>query len=150
MNFDFTETQQMIRETARKFAEEELAPDSIERDEKEEFPHGGIKKLGELGFMGMMVPEEYWGAGLDMVSYLLTIEELSRVCAGLGVALSVHISVATYPIYLFGSEEQRNRFVIPMSKGALLGGFAQTEPTAGSDAAGIISKNTEIFSFLRR
>ena len=81
MNFDFNETQLMIRDTARKFAEDELAPDSIERDEKELFPHEAIKKLGELGFMGMMVPEQYGGAGLDMVSYILALEEISKVDA---------------------------------------------------------------------
>ena len=93
MNFDFNEIQLMIRDTARKFAEEELAPGSIERDEKEEFPHEGIRKLGELGFMGMMVPEQYGGAGLDMVSYILALEEISRVDASCGVIMSVNNSL---------------------------------------------------------
>src|SRR6266571_7126474 len=96
MTFDFTETQLMIRETARKFAEEELAPSASERDEKEEFPHDAVKKLGELGFLGMMVPEEYGGAGLDMISYVLALEEISKVDASCGVIMSVNNSLVCY------------------------------------------------------
>ena len=135
MNFDFTETQQMIRETARKFAEEELAPDSIERDEKEEFPHGGIKKLGELGFMGMMVPEEYGGAGLDMVSYILALEEISRVDASAGVIMSVNNSLVCFGLNEWGNDFQKEKYLKPLASGNALGAFALSEPEAGSDAS---------------
>src|SRR3990170_4858696 len=95
MNFDFNETQQMIRDTARKFAQDELAPSADERDEREEFPHEAVKKLGELGFMGMMVSEQYGGAGLDTVSYVLAMEEISKVDASAGVIMSVNNSLVT-------------------------------------------------------
>ncbi|MBP1649339.1 MAG: Acyl-CoA dehydrogenase, partial [Bacteroidetes bacterium] len=90
MEFNLSETQQLIRETARKFAEEQLAPGTIERDEKEEFPYEAVKAMGELGFMGMMVPEQWGGAGLDTISYVLAIEEISRVDASCGVIMSVN------------------------------------------------------------
>jgi alkylation response protein AidB-like acyl-CoA dehydrogenase len=135
MNFDFSETQQMIRDTARKFAEDELAPDSIERDEKEEFPHAAIKKLGELGFMGMMVPEEYGGAGLDMVSYILALEEISKVDASCGVIMSVNNSLVCYGLNEWGNEFQKEKYLKPLAGGKALGAFALSEPEAGSDAS---------------
>jgi alkylation response protein AidB-like acyl-CoA dehydrogenase len=135
MNFDFTETQLMIRDTARKFAEDELAPDSIERDEKEEFPHAAIKKLGELGFMGMMVPEKYGGAGLDMVSYILALEEISRVDASAGVIMSVNNSLVCFGLNEWGNEFQKEKYLKPLAAGTALGAFALSEPEAGSDAS---------------
>lgn len=135
MNFDFTETQLMIRETARKFAEEELAPSAAERDEKEEFPHDAVKKLGELGFMGMMVPEQYGGAGLDTVSYVLAMEEISKVDASCGVIMSVNNSLVCYGINEWGTEEQKQKFLVDLATGKKLGAFALSEPEAGSDAA---------------
>jgi alkylation response protein AidB-like acyl-CoA dehydrogenase len=135
MNFDFNETQTMIRETARKFAEDELAPDSIERDEKEEFPHEGIRKLGELGFMGMMVPEQYGGAGLDMVSYILALEEISKVDASCGVIMSVNNSLVCYGLNEWGNEFQKEKYLKPLASGKALGAFALSEPEAGSDAS---------------
>jgi alkylation response protein AidB-like acyl-CoA dehydrogenase len=135
MNFDFTETQLMIRDTARKFAEDELAPDSIERDEKEEFPHEAIRKLGELGFMGMMVPEEYGGAGLDMVSYVLAMEEISKVDASCGVIMSVNNSLVCYGLNEWGSGFQKDKYLKPLAGGKALGAFALSEPEAGSDAS---------------
>lgn len=135
MNFDFTETQLMIKETARKFAVDELAPSALERDEKEEFPHEAVKKLGELGFMGMMVPEQWGGAGLDTVSYVLAMEEISKVDASCGVIMSVNNSLVCYGLEKWGSEEQRQKYLIPLASGKMLGAFALSEPEAGSDAS---------------
>jgi alkylation response protein AidB-like acyl-CoA dehydrogenase len=135
MNFDFTETQLMIRETAKRFAEEELAASAAERDEKEEFPHEAVKKLGELGFMGMMVPEKYGGAGLDTVSYVLAMEEISKVDASCGVIMSVNNSLVCYGINEWGTEEQKQKYLVPLASGKKLGAFALSEPEAGSDAS---------------
>ncbi|MDI6765329.1 MAG: acyl-CoA dehydrogenase [Bacteroidota bacterium] len=135
MNFDFTETQLMIKETARKFAEDELAPSAIERDEKEEFPYEAVKKLGELGFMGMMVPEQYGGAGLDTISYVLAMEEISRADASCGVIMSVNNSLVCYGLNEWCNEEQKKKFLIPLATGKKLGAFALSEPEAGSDAS---------------
>ena len=135
MNFDFTETQLMIQETARKFAEDELAPTAAERDEKEEFPYEGVKKLGELGFMGMMVPEEYGGAGLDTISYVIAMEEISKVDASCGVIMSVNNSLVCYGLNEWGTKEQKQKFLAPLAAGKMLGAFALSEPEAGSDAS---------------
>jgi len=135
MNFDFTETQLMIRDTARKFAEEELAPDSIERDEKEEFPQAAVAKLGELGFMGMMVPEKWGGAGLDMVSYILALEEISKVDASAGVIMSVNNSLVCFGLNEWANDMQKEKFLRPLASGTALGAFALSEPEAGSDAS---------------
>ncbi|MDE3056465.1 MAG: acyl-CoA dehydrogenase [Bacteroidota bacterium] len=134
MNFELSETQKMIRETARQFAIDELAPAAEERDAKEEFPHEAVKKLGELGFMGMMVPEQYGGAGLDTVSYALAMEEISRGDASVGVIMSVNNSLVCYGIEAFGTEEQKQKYLVPLAQGKLLGAFALSEPEAGSDA----------------
>ena len=134
MNFEFNETQRMIRETARQFAHDELAATAESRDEKEEFPYEAVKKLGELGFMGMMVPEQYGGAGLDTVSYSLAVEEISRVDASCGVIMSVNNSLVCYGINEFGNEEQKQKFLAPLASGKKLGAFALSEPEAGSDA----------------
>lgn len=134
MNFEQNETHKMIRETARQFAQDELALTADERDEKEIFPHEQIKKLGELGFMGMMVPEQYGGAGLDTLSYVIAIEELSRVDASCGVIMSVNNSLVCYGLTKYGSEEQKQKFLTPLATGKKLGAFALSEPEAGSDA----------------
>lgn len=134
MTFDFTETQLLIQETARKFAEEELAPSAAERDETEVFPAEAVKKLGELGFMGMMVPERHGGAGLDVVSYVLAMEEISRVDASCGVIMSVNNSLVCYGLDTWGSEEQKQKYLMPLARGEMLGAFALSEPEAGSDA----------------
>lgn len=125
----------MIRETARKFAEEELAPSAAERDEKEEFPHEAVKKLAELGFMGMTAPEEYGGAGLDTISYVLAIEEISKVDASCGVIMSVNNSLVCFGINEWGTEEQKKKYLVPLATGKKLGAFALSEPEAGSDAS---------------
>jgi alkylation response protein AidB-like acyl-CoA dehydrogenase len=134
MNFELNETQKMIRETARQFAHDELAATAESRDEKEEFPYEPVKKLGELGFMGMMVPEQYGGAGLDTVSYSLAIEEISRVDASCGVIMSVNNSLVCYGLNEFGSEDQKQKYLMPLASGKQLGAFALSEPEAGSDA----------------
>ncbi|HEX9657531.1 MAG TPA: acyl-CoA dehydrogenase [Bacteroidota bacterium] len=135
MNFELTETQQLIRETARKFAVERAASTSIERDEKAQFPHELVKELGELGFMGMMVPEKWGGSGLDSVSYAIAVEEISRVDASLGVIMSVNNSLVCYGINQYGTDEQRERFLRDLASGKKLGAFALSEPEAGSDAS---------------
>jgi len=134
MTFDFSETQLMIQETARKFAQDELAASAADRDEKEEFPHEAIKKLGELGFMGMMVPEAYGGAGLDTVSYVLAMEEISKVDASAGVIMSVNNSLVCHGLTKWGTEEQKRKYLVPLASGKMLGAFALSEPEAGSDA----------------
>ncbi|HEY4611789.1 MAG TPA: acyl-CoA dehydrogenase family protein, partial [Bacteroidota bacterium] len=134
MNFEYNETQLMIKETARKFAADELLPTVLERDEKEEFPHDAVKKMGELGFMGMMVSEQYGGAGLDTVSYVLAVEEISKVDASAGVILSVNNSLVCWGIETFGNEAQRVKYLPDLASGKKLGAFALSEPEAGSDA----------------
>ncbi len=134
MNFQFSETHLMIKETARKFAEEVLAPTADERDEKEEFPHEAVKQMGELGFMGMVVSEKYGGAGLDSVSYVVAMEEISKVDASAGVIMSVNNSLVCWGLEAFGSEEQKEKYLKPLAQGKMLGAFALSEPEAGSDA----------------
>src|SRR5512140_236298 len=111
MNFQYTDTQLMIRDTARKFAQEELAPSVIERDEKELFPAEAVKKMGELGFMGMMVAEQYGGAGLDTISYVLAMIEISKVDASAGVIMSVNNSLVCHGLEKWGSDDQKERFL---------------------------------------
>jgi alkylation response protein AidB-like acyl-CoA dehydrogenase len=135
MQFDLNETHLMIKETAKKFADEVLAASAGERDEKELFPYEEVKKLGELGFMGMMIPEQYGGAGLDTISYVLAMEEISRADASCGVIMSVNNSLVTYGLNEWGTEEQKQKFLIPLAGGKLLGAFALSEPEAGSDAS---------------
>lgn len=134
MTLQLTETQRMIRETARQFALDELAATAADRDENEEFPHEAVRKLGELGFMGMMVPERYGGAALDTLSYVLAIEEISRVDASCGVIMSVNNSLVCYGINEYGNADQKERFLVPLATGKKLGAFALSEPEAGSDA----------------
>jgi len=135
MDFAFTDTHTMIRETARKFADERIAPGTIERDEKEEFPAAIVKELGELGFMGMMVPEEWGGSGLDTTSYVLALEEISRVDASVGVIMSVNNSLVCYGVNRDGTKEQKEKYLRPLAAGKMLGAFALSEPEAGSDAS---------------
>ncbi|MBE2218751.1 MAG: acyl-CoA dehydrogenase [Ignavibacteria bacterium] len=134
MDFNFTEEQIAIRDTARDFAQNEIAPTTIERDIKAEFPFEIIKKLGEFGFMGMMVPPEWGGAGFDAVSYVLAMEEISKVDASVGVIMSVNNSLVCYGINHWGTDEQKERFLKPLASGAKLGCFCLSEPEAGSDA----------------
>ncbi len=137
MTFEFNETHRMIRDTARKFAEEQLAPGSVSRDELAEFPTEAVKELGALGFMGMMVPEEWGGIGLDTVSYVLAIEEISRVDASCGVIMSVNNSLVCYGLNEYGSVDQKERYLRDLASGKKLGAFALSEPEAGSDASNL-------------
>jgi alkylation response protein AidB-like acyl-CoA dehydrogenase len=134
MNFDFTEDQLMIQQSAKEFAEAEIAPSSVQRDIDAEFPAGIVKKIGELGFLGMMVPPEYGGAGLDTISYVLAMIEISKVDASVGVIMSVNNSLVCYGLEKYGSDYIKEKYLIPLAKGEKLGAFALSEPEAGSDA----------------
>ena len=137
MNFVLTEEQALIRSMVREFAEKEVAPSARERDEEERFDRELMfGRLAELGLTGIVFPEEYGGAGADYISYAIAVEELSRVCGSTGVTLSAHLSLGANPIYLFGTEEQKLRFLKPLAVGEKMGAFGLTEPSAGSDAGG--------------
>lgn len=135
MSYPLTEEQRMIQTMARDFARQTLLPSAAERDRTKEFPAENLKTMGELGFLGMMVPEEYGGVGLDAVSYCLALTEIAYACAATAVVMSVHNSVVCGPIAAFGTEEQKRRFLPPMAAGEMLGCFCMTEPEAGSDPA---------------
>jgi butyryl-CoA dehydrogenase len=132
-----TEEQLMIQETARKFAESELKPIAEEIDKKMEYPVEMFKKMGEVGFMGLMVPAEYGGTGTDTVSYAIVIEELARACASSALGVAAHNSLACGPIALMGTEEQKQKFLPELATGEAIGAFCLTEPHCGSDAANI-------------
>lgn len=134
MNFEFTEEQLMIRQTAREFAESEIAPSAVERDLSGEFPYEIIKKLGELGFMGMMVSPDYGGAGMDTISYVLAMTEISKVDASVGVIMSVNNSLVCWGLEAYGSDYIKQKYLVPLAKGEKLGAFCLSEPEAGSDA----------------
>jgi butyryl-CoA dehydrogenase len=137
MDFQLTEEQNMIRNMVRSFAEREVAPSAAERDEEERFDRELMfDKLGELGLAGMIIPEQFGGAGADYISYAIAVEELSRVCASTGVTLSAHLSLCANPIYSFGSDQQKQTYLVPLAEGSKLGAFALTETNAGSDAGG--------------
>jgi acyl-CoA dehydrogenase len=135
MNFELTEDQARIREVVRDFAESEIAPGVAEREEHERFPAEVIEKLATMGILGMMVPEKYGGAGADALSYILAVEELSRVCASTAVIVSVNNSVFCYPVWKYGTEEQKATILRSVATGQALGAYALTEPQSGSDAA---------------
>ena len=137
MYFGLTEEQQKIKDQAAGLADGEAAPNAAALDAEDRVPFDTLEKLSEMGFMGLCVPEEYGGAGADFLSYCLLIEELSRADAGVGVTLAVHTSAGTLPILLFGTEEQKRRWVPPLARGEKIGSFALTEPSTGSDAAAI-------------
>ncbi|MBS1913100.1 MAG: acyl-CoA dehydrogenase [Bacteroidetes bacterium] len=134
MQLDLTETHEMIRDTAREFAQNEVAPTAIERDIKGEFPADAVKKLGELGFLGMMVSPEWGGAGLDAVSYVIAMEEVSKVDASVGVIMSVNNSLVCWALETYGTDDQKERFLRPLATGEKLGAYCLSEPEAGSDA----------------
>ncbi|MBG9590325.1 acyl-CoA dehydrogenase [Cytobacillus firmus] len=136
MNFDLTAEQNMILKTIREFAQEEVAPGALERDSTNEFPVEVFKKMADLGLMGLPFPEEYGGAGADTVSFAIVTEELSRACASTGITYSAHISLGGAPLYLFGTEEQKQKYLVPICTGESFGAFGLTEPNAGSDAGG--------------
>lgn len=134
MNFDLTEEQISIRDAAKDFAENEIAPSAVERDLNAEFPAEIVKKLGELGFMGMMASPEWGGAGMDTVSYVLAIEEISKVDASVGVIMSVNNSLVCYGLEKWGSDFLKEKYLKPLASGQKLGAFCLSEPEAGSDA----------------
>jgi len=134
MNFEFTEEQLMIQQAARDYAQRELIKDAIERDTKAEFPTEHVKNLSELGFMGMLVDPKYEGGGMDTVSYVLALEEISKVDNSLSVIMSVNNSLVCYGIEAFGTEEQKNKYLVPLANGQKIGAFLLSEPEAGSDA----------------
>ena len=134
MHFQLTEEHLMIQKAARDFAQNELKPGVIERDEKQIFPAEQIKKLGELGFLGMMVDPKYGGSGLDAISYVIAMEELSKVDASASVVVSVNNSLVCYGIEAYGNEEQKLKYLVPLATGEKIGAFCLSEPEAGSDA----------------
>ena len=134
MNFEFTEEQLMIKQAARDYAQRELIQDVLERDEKCIFPAQHIKNLAELGFMGMMVDPEFGGSGMDTISYVLAIEEISKVDASTGVIISVNNSLVCFGLNKFGTVEQKQKYLTPLASGQVIGAFLLSEPEAGSDA----------------
>ena len=139
MAFQLTSEQEMIRLMARDFARKELEPKAAQRDREELFPHDSIKKMGELGLMGMMVPTQYGGSETGAVSYCLALQEIAYACASTAVTMSV-ANLSTEPLLKFGSEEQKNTHLVPLASGKMLGAFAVTESGAGSDAGGMIMR----------
>ncbi|WP_144448986.1 acyl-CoA dehydrogenase family protein [Halalkalibacter nanhaiisediminis] len=140
MNFELTKEQRMIRDMVRDFAENEIAPKAIEYDRTSEFPEENFKKMGELGMLGIPFPEQYGGSGGDTISYALAVEEIGRACGGTGLSYAAAVSLGASPIYYFGTEEQKQEYLIPMASGQTLGSFGLTEPNAGSDAGGTQTK----------
>lgn len=136
MLFQTTRGQEALRAQIRQFAEEEIRPQAFLMDQNNEFPEEAIRKLGERGWMGLPYPSEYGGAGLDVMSYAIAVEELARVDGGAGVILSAHVSLGSWPIFAFGTEEQKRKYLVPLAKGEKIGAFGLTEPNAGSDAGG--------------
>ncbi len=135
MNFSLTEEQKMIRQTARDFAINELAPGAVERDEKKIWPREAIQKMGELGFMGMMVSPEWNGSGMDVISYALAMEEIARVDASASVVMSVNNSLVCYLLEKFGSDFQKEKYLKPLASGKKIGAYSLSEPQSGSDAS---------------
>lgn len=142
MDFDLTKEQEMIRKEVRRFAESEILPVAAELDDKEQFSTELTKKMGEIGLFGMFVPEAYDGQGMDYVSYIIAVEEISRVDGSQGATVAAGNSLGIGPLYYFGSEEQKAKYLPPLCRGEALWGFGLTEPTAGSDAGG--SKTTAV------
>ncbi|MEL3972999.1 acyl-CoA dehydrogenase [Rossellomorea oryzaecorticis] len=137
MNFKLSEEHEMIRKMVRDFARNEVAPTAAERDEEERFDMDIFHKMAELGLTGIPWPEEYGGIGSDYLAYCIAVEELSRVCASTGVTLSAHTSLAGWPVYKFGTEEQKQKYLRPMAQGEKIGAYGLTEPGSGSDAGGM-------------
>ncbi|TYS68770.1 acyl-CoA dehydrogenase [Sutcliffiella horikoshii] len=142
MNFDLTAEQAMIKKTIREFSDEVVAPGALQRDRDKKFPVEVFQQLSQLGMMGLPFPEEYEGAGADTVSFAIVVEELSRACGSTGITYSAHVSLGGAPLNLFGTEEQKQKYLVPICTGESLGAFGLTEPNAGSDAGG--TKTTAI------
>ncbi len=140
MNFSLTEEQRLLKETVRDFAQAEIKPHALKWDKTGEFPHDVLKKAAQLGLMGIFIPTEYGGSGMDTVAYVLALEEICKACAGVGVIISANNSLVCDPILHFGTEEQKRKYLIPLAKGEMLGCFSLTEPGAGSDPAGMATQ----------
>jgi butyryl-CoA dehydrogenase len=140
LNLELTEEQQLLQKSVREFAEGEVKPLAKEIDETGRFPRDTFKKAAELGLTGVALPENYGGAGMDHISYTIVIEEIARVCASTSVILSVQNSLYCDPIYRFGTEEQKQKFLVPFARGEKIGCYALTEPQAGSNAAALQTK----------
>jgi alkylation response protein AidB-like acyl-CoA dehydrogenase len=138
--FPFTDEHEMIRQAARDFAQKEIAPIAADFDESGEFPSQTIQKMGEMGFMGIEVPEEYGGAGMDTLAYVLALEEICKVDASHGTIMSVNNSLFCFGILKFGTEEQKQKFLTPVASGAAVGAYSLTEPMSGSDAGTMRSR----------
>ncbi|HEU4782384.1 MAG TPA: acyl-CoA dehydrogenase family protein [Ktedonobacterales bacterium] len=136
MDFSLSDEQQMIRDMCREFAEEEIKPHAEEMDRSGEFPYEIVHKMADLGLLGLPFPEEYGGAGADFLSYCLALEEIGRGDASVGITMEAHTSLGSTPFYLFGSEEQKQQYLVPLARGEQLWAFGLTEPNAGSDSAG--------------
>lgn len=136
MYFKTTEAHEAFRSKVRKFAETEVKPQAFMMDQNNEFPTEAVKKMAEMNLMGIPYPKEYGGAGLDVMSYAIAVEELARVDGGTGVILSAHVSLGSWPIFQYGTEEQKQKYLVPLAKGEKIGAFGLTEPNAGSDAGG--------------
>ena len=139
MLFKLTNEQRMIRAMAREFARKEVAPTAAERDRTKAYPSENLAKLGDLGFLGMMVPAEYDGEGADTVSYALALAEIAAACASTAVIMSVHNSIVCHSILRFGSKAQKETYLRPLARGEFIGAFALTEPHAGSDPVSPVS-----------
>ena len=134
MDFSYTSEQQMVQRMARSFANEVIAPNAAELDAEARFPVEIVERMAELGFLGLPIPEEYGGSGLDSICYALAVEEIGRACASTGITLAAHVSLGCAPLYLFGTDEQKLKWLVPAARGQLLAAFGLTEPEAGSDA----------------
>jgi butyryl-CoA dehydrogenase len=137
MNFQLSEEHEMLRKMVRDFANDVVAPTAAERDEEERFDIELFQQMAELGLTGIPWPEAYGGSGFDYLAYVIAVEELSRVCASMGVTLSAHVSLAGWPVYTFGTEEQKQNYLKPMAEGKKIGAYGLTEPGSGSDAGGM-------------
>ncbi len=142
IEFEFTDSMKMVRDAARNFAEKEIRPVVMKYDESQEFPFDIMKKLGELGFLGVIFPETYGGAGLGYLEYITIIEELSKVDPSIGLSVAAHNSLCSNHIYTFGSEDQKRKYLPDLTSGRKIGAWALTEPTSGSDAAGMLTTAT--------
>src|SRR5205807_6765872 len=136
MDFTLNEEQMAIRDTCREFAEQEIKPRAEEMDRTGAFPYDLIRQMGELGLLGLPFPEEYGGAGADFLSYCLAIEEISRGDVSVGITMEAHTSLGATPFYLFGNQQQKEQYLVPLARGEQLWAFGLTEPEAGSDSAG--------------
>jgi len=140
LDFDLTEEQRMLRQSVREFAESEIGPHSRRLDETKEFPTGIFAKMGEMGYLGITVPESYGGAGMSYLDYAIIIEEIARVDPAIALGVAAHNGLCTSHVYRFGSDELKKRYLGPLAKGEILGAWSLTEPTAGSDAGGTRSR----------